>query len=239
MESCFLRLPFISLLTLHSTVSFFISEIHLGRLLGVGEFGAVYEVTRVTDDSRMQLKEIMLQARTSRNMEESFGFSHDDGYSPEEDQTVTETETEGGDMSSALEEVGEKKGTIRERCWKQGKARYAVKQVRKGSGKRKLLHAAVDLAAEREFLASMSHPNIIRLRGTIGTPGHPEFMLLMDRLHVSMEQKLQQWKHNVRGTMGCLGMRVRHKKASISLLSERVVAAYDVARALNFLHGHK
>jgi hypothetical protein len=34
-------------------------------------------------------------------------------------------------------------------------------------------------------------------------------------------------------------MRVRHKKAYIGLLSERVGAAYDVARALNFLHGHK
>jgi hypothetical protein len=144
-------------------------------------------------------------------------------------------------MSSVLdlEEAAEKRGTIRERCWKQGKARYAVKRLKSGMEKRKVLHAALDLAAAREFLASMRHPNIIRLRGTVGSPGHPGYMLLMDRLHVSMDQKLHEWKQDVRGTMGYLGMRVRHKKAYIGLLSERVVAAYDVARALNFLHGHK
>jgi hypothetical protein len=144
-------------------------------------------------------------------------------------------------MSSVLEleEAEEKRGTIRERCWKQGKARYAVKRLRSGTSKRKVLHASVDLAAEKEFLASMKHPNIIRLRGTVGYPGHPGYMLLMDRLHVSMKQKLHEWKQDVRGTMGYLGMRVRHRKAHIGLLSERVVAAYDVARALNFLHGHK
>jgi hypothetical protein len=159
----------------------------------------------------------------------------DEGYSPGEDQP------EGAGMSSVLdlEEAAEKRGTIRERCWKQGKARYAVKRLKSGMEKRKVLPAALDLAAAREFLASMRHPNIIRLRGTVGSPGHPGYMLLMDRLHVSMDQKLHEWKQDVRGTMGYLGMRVRHKKAYIGLLSERVVAAYDVARALNFLHGHK
>jgi hypothetical protein len=190
-------------------------------------------VTRITDDYRVQLKELMLQQRASRHMDESFSFLHNDGCPPEEDQT------EGEDMSSAWEEVEEKRGTIRERCWKQSKARYAVKQVKNLKEEGKLLQAAVDLATEREFLASISHPNIIRLRGTVGTPGHPGFMLLMDRLHVSMNKQLQQWKLDVRGTMGRLGMRVRHKERYISLLSERVVAAYDVARALNFIHGHK
>jgi serine/threonine protein kinase len=208
-------------------------EIHIGDLLGVGEFGAVYEVTRITDESRMQLKELMQRSMASLNTEETFGLFQDEGYSPGEDQP------EGEDMSSALEEAEEKRGTIRERCWKQGKARYAVKGLRSGTEKRKVVHAAVDLAAEKEFLASMRHPNIIRLRGTVGTPGHAGYMLLMDRLHVSMNQKLHEWKQDVRGTMDCLGMRVRHKKAYIGLLSKRVVAAYDVAGALNFLHGHK
>jgi serine/threonine protein kinase len=208
-------------------------EIHIGELLGVGEFGAAYEVTRITDESRMQLKELMQRSMASLSTEESFGLFQDDGHSAGEDQP------EGEDMYSALEEAEEKRGTIRERCWKQGKARYAVKGLRSGTEKRKVVHAAVDLAAEKEFLASMRHPNIIRLRGTVGTPGHPGYMLLMDRLHVSMNQKLREWKQDVRGTMDCLGMRVRQKKAYIGLLSERVGAAYDVARALNFLHGHK
>jgi serine/threonine protein kinase len=234
MESYCRRFPFTSLVILHSTIYFVLSEIHLGDLLGVGEFGAVYEVTRVTDESRMQLKELMQQSMASFYAKEPFGVFRDDGYSPGEDQP-----DDGGIISSTLEEAEEKRGAIRERCWKQGKARYAVKRLRRGTEKRKLLHAAIDLAAEKEFLASMIHPNIIRLRGTVGTPGHPGYMLLMDRLHVSMNQKLLEWKKDVRGTMSCLGMRVRHKKAYIGLLSERVIAAYDVARALNFLHGHK
>jgi hypothetical protein len=207
-----------------------LSEIHLGQMLGVGEFGAVFEVTQITDDSQIQLKELMLEAMASRNTAEPC----DDGYSPGEDPTE-----DGQVLSSSFDEVVDKRGTIRERCWKEGRARYAVKQLRNGLGKRRLLDAVVDLAAERDFLASISHPNIIRLRGTVGTPGHSGFMLLMDRLHMSMNQKLQEWKRDVRSTMGCFGMRVRDKEARDSLLCARVIAAYDVARALNFLHGHK
>jgi hypothetical protein len=175
----------------------------------------------------MQLKELMRESIATSNTEE------DDGYSPGED----ETKDEG--MSSTLEEALEKRGTIQERCWKQGKARYAVKRLRNGLEKRKMLSAAVDLAAERDFLASISHPNIIRLRGTVGTPGHSGFMLLMDRLHVSMNEKLREWKQDIRATKSCFGMRVRHKEMYDTILCAQVVAAYDIARALNFLHGRK
>lgn len=171
-----------SLVILHSSIFSFLTEIHLGNLLGVGEFGAVFEVTRITDDSRMQLRELMLCSMASLHVENSLGLLRLDG----------EDQTDGGEMSSALDEVEEKRGTIRERCWKQGKARYAVKQLRGGMQKRNLLAASVDLAAEKDFLASIQHPNIIRLRGTVGTPGHPRYMLLMDRLYVSMNQKLQE-----------------------------------------------
>jgi hypothetical protein len=39
--------------------------------------------------------------------------------------------------------------------------------------------------------------------------------------------------------MGFFGMTVRRKEYFFSLLAERVIAAFDVARALKFLHGHK
>jgi hypothetical protein len=231
--SCFPGLHFkISRLTNFPFYLFSLSEIHIGLRLGVGEFGVVYEVTRVTDDSKMKVKELMQQAMASPSMAESLGVFRDDGSSGED-------EAGRGDMASAIEEAEEKRGIIRELVWREGKARYAVKRLKDGMDEGRRLDASVDLAAEREFLASISHPNIIRLRGTVGAPGHPEFMLIMDRLHVPMNKRLQEWKQDVRACMGPLGMTVRRKKQFFCLLSERVIAAYDVARALNFLHGHK
>jgi hypothetical protein len=193
----------------------------------------VFEVTQITEDSRMPLNELMRQALSSPSIAESFGVFRDDGCFPGEDEAERE------DMASAIEEVEEKRGTMRERCWREGKARYAVKRLRAGMGEGRTLDAAVDLAAERNFLASISHPNIIRLRGIVGTPGHPGFMLIMDRLHVPMNEKLKEWEQDVRGSMGFFGMTVRRKEYFFSLLAERVIAAFDVARALKFLHGHK
>jgi hypothetical protein len=169
----------------------------------------------------------------SPSMAESLGVFRDDGYLP------GENEVERDDMESAIEEVEEKRGAIQERCWREGKARYAVKRLKDGLEEGRRLDAAVDLAAEREFLASISHPNIIRLRGTVGAPGDPGFMLIMDRLHVPMTKRLEEWKKNVRVCMGPLGMTVRRKELFFRMLSERVAAAYAVARALDFLHGHK
>jgi hypothetical protein len=71
----------------------------------------------------MQLKELLLEAMATSKTEEPCGAFEDEGYSPGEDQT------EGEGMSSALEEAVVKRGTIQERCWKQGKARYAVKRI--------------------------------------------------------------------------------------------------------------
>jgi hypothetical protein len=53
-----------------------------------------------------------------------------------------------------------------------------------------------------------------------------------------MLEKLEEWKRRVRGSKGLLG-RVRDKQEYAELLIERIFAAYDTARALNYLHGHK
>jgi hypothetical protein len=84
-------------------------------------------------------------------------FDGSDSFSPE-------------DEDAAIEQAEENRFNIRERCWKEGKARYAVKHLKSSLDESKRFAAAVDLAAETKFLSSIVHPNIIRCTYAIHTP---------------------------------------------------------------------
>jgi hypothetical protein len=49
---------------------------------------------------------------------------------------------------------------------------------------------AIDLASKAKFLASLSHPNIIKLCAIVGVPGHPKFLMVMDHLYSTMEDNM-------------------------------------------------
>jgi serine/threonine protein kinase len=144
----------------------------------------------------------------------------------------------GGEYSAevAPKAQNEDRGFMKDHCFRSGSARYAIKQLKSRRTPEELSEAIIDLAMEAKFLARLSHTNIIKMRGTGGTPCHPEYFLVLDRLYDTLEERLDKWaveKKRLSGVMGIIGkkrLELRH------LFSDRLIAALDIARALKYLH---
>lgn len=123
-----------------------------------------------------------------------------------------------------------------------GFGRYAVKRVRRDlTPRRLLLIAAVDLAVEAKFLAAVRHPNIVRMRGTVGTPGSLDFMILMDRLTISLREKMGSWNNEAKRKSGILGRvlpTIGNKALREDQYADKLLAMYDIARAMRYLHNY-
>jgi len=85
-------------------------------------------------------------------------------------------------------------------------------------------------------LASISHPNIIKLRGmaAAGTSGFATmqergYFLLLDRLQCTLENKIDHWRNFDKA----LSLEGKQRKG---FLAERLHVAFDVAAALSYLH---
>jgi serine/threonine protein kinase len=117
-------------------------------------------------------------------------------------------------------------------------------------------NAAIDLAVEAKFLAALKHPNIVRVRGTVGKPGHDRFMIMMDCLNLTLREKIVEWAYDVkirRNTTHSVFKRMLHigahynqptdsskvDPATMDLHTERLMAAYDLVRGMKFLHSNK
>lgn len=131
-----------------------------------------------------------------------------------------------------------------------GVPRYAVKRVHPAIVNPELaMDAIIDLTCEAMFLRQLPrHSNIIRLKATVGTPGTASFMLILDRLTGNLHSRLDAWRQSMvvhSRSRGWFGRRLttsasRHSHGGLeaSLYVERLVAAFDIARALRHLHQH-
>jgi hypothetical protein len=77
------------------------------------------------------------------------------------------------------------------------------------------------------------------LRATVGSPGTASFMLVLDRLTENLHEKIAHWKANVQRCRGKFGFFRRDNGGLEALFSERLLAAFDIARALRHLHRNK
>ena len=91
---------------------------------------------------------------------------------------------------------------------------------------------------EAKFLASLEHPNIIKLRGmaAAGTQGFASleergYFLLLDRLQCTLEDKIDVWREYDE-TLS----QERNEKKRRYFLAERLHVAFDVCAALDYLH---
>lgn len=97
---------------------------------------------------------------------------------------------------------------------------------------------AADLVVEAKFLASLEHPNIIKLRGmaAAGTSGFASmeergYFLLLDRLQCTLEDKIDLWRDYDNSLQNDkVGKKRRY------FLAERLHVAFDVCAALDYLH---
>jgi serine/threonine protein kinase len=131
-----------------------------------------------------------------------------------------------------------------------GQYRYAMKRLRKTESLRcDPVDAMIDMAFEARILSSISHPNIVKIRAIMGTPGQPEnFGIIMDRLNETLREKIDAWtmseKKDNRGWSLLQrfvgpGKNTVARQTKSDLLLERFLAVYDIARALKYLHEKK
>ena len=131
---------------------------------------------------------------------------------------------------------------------RKGDCRYAVKYLRQDIVKddSKFSSAAISLAIEVKILCSVSHPNIIKLRGLCShgemgfRSGTPEgFFLIFDRLHDTLDQRLARWRQQEKKRQGFqLNTIFNSKKVNASDISnEKLRILLEISAALKYLHG--
>ncbi|KAL7526321.1 hypothetical protein ACHAXR_001425 [Thalassiosira sp. AJA248-18] len=138
-------------------------------------------------------------------------------------------------------------------------ARYALKHTKeslylKENGSDAYVQAAGDLALEAEFLANLTHPNIIKLRGLThaGTAGFADgpcgYFLIIDRLFETLDQRIKRWHGPTKAKKGRVTnmmsvVATNFKKSSggegieIELRDDIMDERYNVA-AMTYLHSH-
>jgi serine/threonine protein kinase len=140
-----------------------------------------------------------------------------------------------------------------------GVPRYAVKQIRKDLYPKKKLEAAVELAREAKLLTCLNHhPHICQLKATVGMPGHVDFMMVLERLSngTLYDKLVGTWKAAQGSVSSSGGGRFlknlwlqhnnnnnnnsrRHHMPPVThhtLLMDRLMALYDIAQAMTYLH---
>mmetsp|Transcript_14075 Transcript_14075/g.19767 ORF Transcript_14075/g.19767 Transcript_14075/m.19767 type:complete len:482 (-) Transcript_14075:312-1757(-) len=123
------------------------------------------------------------------------------------------------------------------RCEKeeQGEPRYACKFLSKDimDNMNRFRTGAADLVVEAKFLASLSHPHIIKLRGmgAAGTSGFAfcqemGYFIILDKLQGTLEDQIVDWKD----------IQLTNPLDKEEFLSDRLEVCMDVASALLYLH---
>lgn len=146
-------------------------------------------------------------------------------------------------------------------------ARYAVKHIKEdyhyNHDSDAYIQAASDLALEAEFLASLQHPNIIKLRGIVysGADGFSDgpsgYFLIIDRLFETLDQRMRRWRHpnprerrmrSFRRSITALPIvartgnkessKVQADKNKNKMMDERLSVAFQISAAMVYLHKH-
>jgi len=141
-------------------------------------------------------------------------------------------------LPATSEEEEKNREIMATRCLRKRCARYAVKSLTKGDlTPLERMRGRIDLALEVKYLKALDHPNIIRLRGIMKTkdPFHPDYFFIMDRLHGTLEDRIEGWKDDKKDSGGGL-FKKKDKELSCVMTLERLVAAFDLASAFNYLH---
>lgn len=129
--------------------------------------------------------------------------------------------------------------------------RYVMKCLRKDVINNKELYknASVELSAEAKILSSISHANVITIRGhgssceTESETGLPEgYFLILDRLYETLDQRIQKWRLQEKGrTFRRLSLQKKlftmEKRSNSSIPRDRIKISVGISAALKYLHG--
>ena len=134
----------------------------------------------------------------------------------------------------------------------EGDCRYAVKSLRNEvlGDPETLEMALLDLQNETRILANVEHPNIVKMRafsaelngddGEHGRNGNTKdgpkgYFIVLDRLYDTLEQRIDLWSSRLQ-TARRPTKWITRSKVQREVWEQRLVVAYDLANALNYLH---
>lgn len=212
-------------------------ELVLGHVLGRGGFCAVRELTSLkipqTDDMPRQssFKKLFCCRHKTLNPAALLGDGNEGG---EDADSVTEATSEAGGVVPR-----ESLARYVSKSRKNGSSKYVVKQVNADlllHDKVAYLKGIVDIQLEAKYMAALNHPNILRIRGLSAPTASGETFLILDKLKETLAKRLQEWLKRHRQCSGITGAVVGSKVKKEGLLVERLVAAHNIADALDYLH---
>ena len=195
------------------------AECTLGKVLGKGGFGTVYEI-----------KSFKINGKRVDQIKE--GFSDD----------LDETQYDMGHNADSSRETRARM-FIAQHCLRNNSdARYALKilspEVVRDQGM--FIQGMMDMAMETRFMSDIEHPNIVKIRAMAQCdPFNADYFLLMDRLYDTLERRIQKvWLPKHKKQQGFLGKTFLDRKGEKkdALFEERIVYAYDLSAAINYLH---
>ena len=214
------------------------SEIGTGPQLGVGGFGVVSEVeyinlmrevarddVGVVDDAESTGDNAIL-AETNRGM-----------YLADLNSDQHDDDDRHNHYLSGLTNPDEARAFMAKHALRDGNARYAIKRLKPDLSEKSKEAAVMDLAIEAKFLAVMSHPNIVKMRGVASTDSlRYDYFIVMDRLYGTLDERIGDWTDKEKQLGGsCCGWgadKVWLKKIRL----ERITALYDISKAMEYLH---
>lgn len=118
---------------------------------------------------------------------------------------------------------------------------YVLKTLRTDLPQEEYVKGIVDLAIEAEFLAVLSHPNIITMHAVANSDPHESrYFVILDQLVCTLDRKFNQWRREVSENSGtwCGPFGYCCAKEQFLYLTwlERIEAARDIANAISYLH---
>ena len=121
--------------------------------------------------------------------------------------------------------------------------KYAFKKLKIDLEGETKISGVVDLTIEAQFLYRLSHPHIVKLRGTGGEPGSTDFFIIVDRVQCTLSNAIKTFRRQ-RETLKldgiCRnGVRLDKKGKAAELRNDfdrRVDIIHQLASALQYLH---
>ena len=196
-------------------------EIILGDIIGRGGFSFVHEIKFV------KLQEVYDTGREEAASRAAFAapFDVSSSSSTSQQSAAIDNTTIGGNINN-----------------KPPAQLYVLKTLRPDLPEDEHNKGIIDLAVESQFLAVLSHPHILSLRGHANSdPLESRYFVILDRLVSTLDNKLKLWRKDVLRNRGywfgsCLGYVCGKDHVLHRIWMERFTVARDLSSALQYLH---
>jgi serine/threonine protein kinase len=123
---------------------------------------------------------------------------------------------------------------------RKSRARYVMKQLCPDlfhADKITYLKGLVDIAMETRFVASLDHDNIIAAHGVSSQdPFSDGYFIILEKINDTLSKRVKKWMDMDRQCKGITGVFTGSKKKLVQLDTERLLASYDLAVGMNYLH---